>query len=187
MRQASPISTTTPISLINPKKVLTKHNPFSPLPWGARGGLLLALALTACTRAKTDWDMTGQDTVPAAQFAPQPDTIPLPDLRAITGVAFPHARIAAQQPLTPDSLAATLDDESPASGNYQLTLALDTALTDSLLAQVERRAQADTLWAIRDHAYRYERKDKQALWTITFEKGAKTINVTRRKAKPASR
>lgn len=171
----------------------------SPLRGKLEGGVWWALALplslallvlTACTRAKTDWDMSGQDTVPAAQFAPLPDTIPTPDLRAITGITFPHTRIAAEQPLTNDTIAATLDGESPASGNYQLTLALDTALTDSLLAQIERRAATDTLWTIRDHAYRYERRLKQALWTITFEKGAKTINVTRKQAKsnkPAAR
>lgn len=145
---------------------------------------LILLTLVACKQARNDWDMSGQDTVPAAQFAPLKDSVESINLKALTGVQFPPYHITAQAPiLSADSLAASADDERIASGNYQLTLTIDTLFTDSILAPIDRRAQTDTLWQIKDHAYAYERKTKDAIYNISFAKGGRTIIVKRHKTK----
>ena len=81
--------------------------------------IVVAFTLCACHFQKRDWDMSGQDTVPAAQFAPQPDSIRKIDLAAITGLNFPKYKITNEQPLAigNDSLAVSEDEESIANGN----------------------------------------------------------------------
>lgn len=142
---------------------------------------MLTLSLSACRMAKTDWDMSDQDTVAAAEFAPVPDTIPTVDLRQLTGLPFPGYHVTGAQPVLQADSTARADDETVASGNYELTVALDTVVTDSLYAQITRRAAADSLWTLTPDAATYTRKTKAATYTISLQHGSKIVKVKRRK------
>lgn len=142
---------------------------------------LLALSLTACRMAKTDWDMSGQDTVATSEFAPVADTIPSVDLRQLTGLPFPAYHVADAQPIMQADSTARADDETLASGNYELTVKLDTVVTDTLYAQVTRRAAIDSLWQLTPDAATYTRHTKAATYTISLQRGSKTVTVKRRR------
>lgn len=155
---------------------MTNHNTLTALALA-----LLTLSLTACRMAKTDWDMSGHDTVAASEFAPVPDTIPTVNLRQLTGLPFPDYHVTDAQPIIQADSTARADDETLASGNYELTVALDTAVTDSLFAQVTRRAAVDSLWTLTPDAATYTRNTKAATYTISMQHGSKTVKVKRRK------
>ena len=94
--------------------------------------LLLLLTLTSCNVRRTAIGPLG-DTVDAKEFAPiANDTTVEVDLKAITGQPFPAYKILKEEPIIPDSVILSADEETVRSGNYTATLQLKNLPGDVL-------------------------------------------------------
>lgn len=113
----------------------------------------------------------------ASEFAPlQGDTLLPIDLKTITGIRFPKYKIKSEESITPDSVSLSMDEETPASGNYLATLLLDTVPGKHFYTLLDSVAMRDSCWETNKSAYQYVRKDRQGgVYKLNIIKGSRQI------------
>lgn len=140
--------------------------------------LLLLLTLTSCNVRRTAIGPLG-DTVDAKEFTPLAnDTTVEVDLKAITGQPFPAYKILKEEPIIPDSVILSADEETVRSGNYTATLQLKNLPGEGFYKKLDSISKIDSSWRVNEATYTYTRKDKQGLYKILITKGDPHVSVT---------
>jgi len=141
-------------------------------------GLLFIGIVCSCSNRKAYAPPTG-DTVAAEKFKPiHNDTIVQIDLAKLTGLNFPKYKIQSEEPIIPDSISISADEETVMGGNYTATLLLDTIPGKAFYTSVNEKAANDTCWKITTHLFSYIKQDSiNGRYEISFYKGSQQIIV----------
>lgn len=141
--------------------------------------LAASTLLASCHIGRTEVGPTG-DTVAASEFAPlQGDTLLPIDLKTITGIVFPRYKIKTEETITADSISLSMDEETPASGNYRATLLLDTFPGRDFCILLDNAVRKDTCWESSSTTYSYTRKDRQGgLYQMSILKSSRIITLS---------
>ena len=140
--------------------------------------LLFIGIICSCSNRKAYAPPTG-DTVAAEKFKPiHNDTIVQIDLAKLTGLAFPKYKIQSEEPIIPDSISISADEETVMGGNYSAMLLLDSIPGKDFYTAVNEKAANDTCWKITAHLFSYIKQDSiNGRYEISFYKGSQQITV----------